>query len=200
MGTTSTSFKPGNEFGSAGRPPGARNKSSYDLRERLKTRGDKDPAEFLSEIVSNEDEPKELRIAAADKLMPYYYSKLGAIPVPADPVFIEQAVSFPRPETIAQATNNLNVLFDMKTTGQLDFATADSLIADQRVILNAMVDVVKALAQTGDPDRPQIISIVGGLPQLPGTSVVMPDLSNGNVAGEPLHMNGYGPQPPEQDP
>jgi hypothetical protein len=31
----------------------ARNRGSYELRERLKARGGKDPAEFLSDIISN---------------------------------------------------------------------------------------------------------------------------------------------------
>jgi Family of unknown function (DUF5681) len=93
-------WKPGQSGNPNGRPSGARNKSSYQLRERLKERGDKDPAEFLSEIVSNEEDPKELRIAASRELMPYFYSKLGATPVPIPPQYVQEAVSLPRPKNI----------------------------------------------------------------------------------------------------
>jgi hypothetical protein len=99
-------FQPGNDLGK-GRPAGARNKSSYELRERLKARGDKDPAEFLSELVSGENEPKELRIAASGQLMPYYHSKLGATPIPPSPVYVQEAISLPRPTNIREAYENI---------------------------------------------------------------------------------------------
>jgi hypothetical protein len=169
-------FQPGNDLGK-GRPTGARNKSSYELRERLKARGDKDPAEFLSELVSNENEPKELRIAASANLMPYYHSKLGATPIPPSPIYMQEAVSLPRPTSIKAAYENILKLSEMKAQGQLDVATADSLIADQRVVLNAMVDEAKLIAANGDPSQPQQIIITGGLPELPGTSITMPQLN-----------------------
>src|SRR5690349_1865500 len=96
-------FKPGPSGNPNGRPVGARNKSSYELREKLKERGDRDPAEFLSEVVSNPNEPTELRIAASNYLMPYYHSKLGATPVPPPPQYVEQAINLPAPKTIQQA-------------------------------------------------------------------------------------------------
>jgi hypothetical protein len=85
-------WKPGQSGNPNGRPSGARNKSCYALREALKALGDRDPAEFLSEIVSNENEPKELRIAASGQPMPYYHSKLGAISVPLPPVYVQEAI------------------------------------------------------------------------------------------------------------
>lgn len=92
----SGSFQPGNTLGK-GRPPGVRNRASYALRERLKTRGDIDPADFLSGIVSNPNEPQELRASAAIGLMPYLYNKLTPV---APLVFIEEPISIPRPTTI----------------------------------------------------------------------------------------------------
>jgi hypothetical protein len=99
-------------------------------------------------------------------------------PVPPDPVYFEQAVTLTRPTTIREAYENILKLSEMKAQGQLDVATADSLIADQRVVLNAMVDEAKLLAANVDPTQPQQIIITGGLPELPGTEVIMPQLSD----------------------
>ena len=175
-------FQPGHEH-SKGRPTGARNRSSYELREKLKARGDRDPAEFLSSIVSDNNQSTEVRIAASGQLMPYYHSKLGATPVPPPPVYVQEAVSLPAPSTIRQAYKNISRLSEMKAQGQLDFATADSLINDQRVILNALVDEAKLIAAQG-PTGDMTIHIEGGLPSLPGTNIAMP-LANGHELPHP---------------
>jgi hypothetical protein len=52
---------------------------------------------------------------------------------------------------------------------------ATSLIEDQKVILYALIDEAKLIASTGDPNATPTIRIEGGLPRLPGTSVIMPD-------------------------
>jgi hypothetical protein len=187
-------WSPGQSGNPNGRPSGARNKTSYALRERLKARGDKDPAEFLSELVSNESEPKELRIAASGQLMPYYHSKLGAIPVQPDLVYFEQAVTLPRPTSIREAYENILKLTEMKALGQLDVVSADSLINDQRTVLNAMVDEAKLdAAQGGSPE--QVIRIEGGLPELPGTTILMPQL-NGHVIPAVDAITGPEPKDP----
>ncbi len=190
-------WHPGKSGNPNGRPAGARNKTSYALRERLKARGDKDPAEFLSELVSNESEPKELRIAASGQLMPYYHSKLGASPVAPDPVYFEQAVTLPRPTSIREAYENILKLTEMKALGQLNVVSADSLISDQRTVLNAMVDEAKLFsAQGGSPE--QTIRIEGGLPPLPGTDVIMPDR---NLNGHQLELTAVvNPQASAPDP
>jgi hypothetical protein len=59
-------FQPGNTIG--GRNKGSRNRRDAELWIKLEARGDKDPAEFLSELVSNEKESQELRAQAANWL------------------------------------------------------------------------------------------------------------------------------------
>jgi hypothetical protein len=137
-------------------------------------------------------------------LAPYLHSKMASKPVPPDPAYIETAITLPRPTTIALASENIGKLSEMKLLGQLDFATADNLIADQRVILSALIDEAKLIATTGDPNRDQVIRIEGGLPPLPGTNITMPVISNGH------ELNGHDilappsptpvPDPPAQDP
>jgi hypothetical protein len=177
MGFNPTTWKAGEVVPGGGRPPGARNKGSYELRERLKERGGKDPAEFLSELITNSDASTECKIQASGQLMPYYHSKLGATPVPPPPVYFEEAIHLPRPTTVRLAYENIALLTDYKATGKIDVATANSLIEDQKVILYALIDEAKLLAQTGIGPEP-LIRIEGGLPRLPGTFITMPgDLS-----------------------
>src|SRR5262245_41261514 len=72
-------FQPGHKL-SPGRQLGSRNKRNEEIFLRLEQRGDKDPADLLSEIVTNEQESKELRVQAANFLMPYKYGKHGSLP------------------------------------------------------------------------------------------------------------------------
>jgi hypothetical protein len=51
-------IKEGESRNPNGRPVGRRNKRDAALWFKLEARGDKDPAEFLSELVSNDKEPK----------------------------------------------------------------------------------------------------------------------------------------------
>jgi hypothetical protein len=74
-------FQPGHKL-SPGRQLGSRNKRNAEIFHRLETRGDTDPADLLSSIVTNNQEPNELRIQAAGLLMPYKYGKHGSIPPP----------------------------------------------------------------------------------------------------------------------
>jgi len=53
-----------------GRPRGSRNRRTKEIFDRLEERGDLDPADLLSSIVTNTEELKELRIQAAGMLMP----------------------------------------------------------------------------------------------------------------------------------
>jgi hypothetical protein len=74
-------FQPGVASNPAGRPKGARNKRTEEIWSRLEARGDLDPADLLSSIVTNKNESTELRAQAANFLMPYKYGKRGVIPV-----------------------------------------------------------------------------------------------------------------------
>ena len=103
-----------------GRPAGSRNRRTEDIFFRLENRGDTDPVDLLSEIVTNPNERKELRIQAAGLLVPYKYGKRGAIPEPPAPRFIGQPVRLPRATTIAQAADNIACLSELKATGQID--------------------------------------------------------------------------------
>ena len=147
--------------------------------------------DFLSEIVSGNGEyPKELKVTAANYLAPYLHSKYGTkIP----PRYIMEPVELPHlePTSIEQANTNINYISARKAAGTLDLEFANSLINDNRVIANNIVAEeelkLKLTAQHGHPN--QVIRIEGGLPPLPGTNVIMPELGAGQ--GQELPHNGH---------
>lgn len=49
-------FKAGEVANPNGRPPGSRNKRTQELLDLLQSRGDKDPLDFLSEVISGNGE------------------------------------------------------------------------------------------------------------------------------------------------
>jgi hypothetical protein len=72
-------WKPGISGNTNGRPSGSRNKRNEDIFAMLRNRGDVDPADYLSSILSDKTKDEELRMQAANLLMPYMYSKAGTL-------------------------------------------------------------------------------------------------------------------------
>jgi hypothetical protein len=161
-----------------GRIPGVPNKrnANEELFHRLKARGDRDPADVLSEIASDQKAEANLRVAAANGLMPYKYSKRGLTSEPVPLVFVIEPVQLPhaRAASVPEVVENLQYLSDLRATGRLDLDAADRLISDQRIIGANLIEAAKLEVAQGGPPR-QEIHISGGLPQLPGTNV---DLSS----------------------
>src|SRR5262245_36019530 len=181
-------FQPGNTE-STGRPPGSPNKRTNELRYRLQNRGDVDPADFCSQIVSSPNEPTELKLQAANFLLPYLYPKRGAV---ATPRYIDDPVQLPEPATIEQANKNIAYISDLKAQGLMDLDFANSLIADNATIANNLIAEEELKFKISPPEtRDTTIRIEGGLPALPGTSIVMPVID-----GKPV-TNGHALAAPE---
>jgi len=206
-------FQPGNKE-STGRPPGSPNKRTNELRRRLQDRGDVDPADFCSAIVSNPNEPTELKLAAANYLLPYLYSKRGAVPTPR---YIDEPIQLPEPTTIEQANKNIAYISNLKSQGLIDLDFANSLIADNTTIANNLIAEEELKFKLYPPEtRDTTIRIEGGLPQLPGCeNLIMPQL-NGHATNGHGHAalaapvdavpaieaapKAQDPEPPPQDP
>src|SRR6516164_1949996 len=146
-------WKPGQTGNPDGRPSGSRNRRTQEVLDNILALGHRDPLVTLSYIQNNDGDPA-MRAMAANMLAPYLHSKNATKPVQPDPVYFETN-ALPRPANISEACNNIALLSEMKATDQLDVVTADSLINDQRIILNAMVDEAKLLAANPDPNVPQ---------------------------------------------
>ena len=180
-------FQPGHTL-SPGRRLGSRNKRTAEIFHRLENRGDLDPADLLSSIVTNPQEQQELRIQAAGLLMPYKYGKHGSIP----PLrYIDEPVQLPEPLTIEQATKNIAYISNLKAQGLIDLDFANSLIADNTTIANNLIAREELKFKLYPPEQhDQVIKIEGGLPPLPGCNVTMPTLDHGPA------VNGHALEPP----
>jgi len=205
-------FQPGNTESTV-RPPGSPNKRTNELRYRLQNRGEVDPADFCSQIVSSPNEPTELKLQAANFLLPYLYPKRGAV---ATPRYIDEPVQLPEPVTIEQANKNIAYISNLKAQGLIDLDFANSLIADNTTIANNLIAEEELKFKLYPPEQhDQVIKIEGGLPRIPGAeNLIMPQLN-----GHATHGNGHAlaaptdavpaieaahkardPEPPPQDP
>ena len=183
----SGSWKPGERVQGGGRRAGSRNRRDYDLFQQLEQEGDLGSARYLSSIVTNRENryTTEQRSYAAAMLLPYQHSKMSSVPAP---VYLSDPVEFPypRPASIAEATDNIAYIDKLFTSGALDLASYSSLKETQQKYINTMIDEAKLIAaQGGDPSHEQVIRIEGGLPRLPGCDITMP-------GDEPVHqLNGH---------
>jgi len=176
-------FQPGHTL-SPGRRLGSRNKRTAEIFHRLENRGDLDPADLLSSIVTNPQEQQELRIQAAGLLMPYKYGKHGSIP----PLrYIDEPVQLPEPLTIEQATKNIAYISNLKAQGLIDLDFANSLIADNTTIANNLIAEEELKFKLSPPEhQDQRITITGGLPVMPGLEGVKMPVLNGHAVSEQL--------------
>jgi hypothetical protein len=199
MDATGRGFKSGQSGNPNGRPTGARNRGSYELRERLKARPNHiDPAEFLSDIIASPTASTECKIAASGNLMPYLYSKLGAI---TPQRFVETIIHVPEFHSIDDVEKFLNHLTRHVARGSLPLEQGKELadLARQWVHTHYADDELRiklAASLATDPNNPPIIRIEGGLPQLPGTNITMPQL-NGHTSNLIDHVAAPQDQPPE---
>src|SRR5262245_25960745 len=204
----------GYEYGGIGRPRGSRNKRNEEVWNRLESRGDLDPADLLSSIVTNNEEPKELRIQAAGLLMPYKYSKCGTAPVQ---VYIDVPLDTPEFTHLSDAEQFLAKVAALVAHGQLDFQAGQNLSALAKNWIDsqyAREELAIKQYNAGSTEHEQTIRIEGGLPALPGTNVTMPVLdgrpaTNGHAAlAAPTDAvpaiesapKAQDPEPPPRDP
>jgi hypothetical protein len=109
----------------------------------------------------------------------YLYNKLAPIAPPPTLILLEEHVTLPhtRPSTLSEVRENIAYLTQLKASGLIDRTWAESLIIDQRALNDSLVDEAKLLAADA-ANGDQVIRIEGGMPPLPGTSIIMPDLSH----------------------
>jgi hypothetical protein len=88
----------------------------------LRSRGDKDPLDFLSEVISgNGQYPAELKVTAANYLTPHLHCKRGTAPATR---FIDTPVEAPTFGTVQKAEAYLASIPVMLGCGELDSQTA----------------------------------------------------------------------------
>jgi hypothetical protein len=192
-------FQKGQVSNPNGRPFGSRNKRTKELLDTLAGRGDKDPIDYLSDVVTGGTDP-QLRIQAAGILVQYTHSKIAETPVPR---YVEHPITLPDFVAVEDAESFLGKIPQLVAAGELDFQSGLDLSTMTRAWLSAKYERdemrIKMAAANADPNP--TITIKGGLPPLPGTSVIMPQL-NGHLVNDttlPLGPPDNGPCEPSSD-
>jgi hypothetical protein len=115
-------FAKGNRQGkvnSGGRPKGAKNKRNQEFAAMMAKRGDRDPLEFLSSVISGKMKEATLqhKIMAASALAPYMYARRHPEARNTNPIAVEA------PATIADTKALLGELIARTLSGELDHDT-----------------------------------------------------------------------------
>jgi hypothetical protein len=164
-------FQPGIAANPNGRPKGSRNRRTQEILDLIQGRGDKDPLDALSEIVTTNKDPN-IVATAANMLAPYVHSKRGTLSAPR---FLPDTVEVPAFRSITEAEDYLASIPVLLGKGEIDSQTALELSTLTKNWLDAIYAHqeydLKLQAQGGGSD--QTIRIEGGLPPLPGTNVIM---------------------------
>ena len=113
-------FQPGDVGNPNGRPKGTRNRRTQEILDLIQARGDKDPLDALSEIVSTSENPDH-RISAANILAPYLHSKCATKPAPR---FIPEPITVPIFQSIEEAEQFLNSIAVRLGAGEIDSQSA----------------------------------------------------------------------------
>jgi hypothetical protein len=161
-----------------GRTPGSRNKRTEDVWKALEQRGDKDPLDFLSALITNEATEAGLRVAAANYILPYKHSKRGPTPAPR---YVEGQIDVPEFTSIQDAQNFLADISRRAGAGELELASANDIsnLVKNWVLSVTAQDELQLKIAKEHPQGPQEILIRGGLPELPGTAVIWDETAVG---------------------
>jgi Family of unknown function (DUF5681) len=194
-------FQKGQVANPNGRPVGSRNKRTKELLDMLEARGDKDPLDFLSDIITNGTDPA-LKVQAAGIAIKYSHSQIAATPAPR---YFEHPVTVSEFQTVEDAEKFLASIPVLLGSQQIDSQSAMELSTLTRAWLSAKYERDEMrikMANANADNSPQVIEIRGGLPVMPGLEkVVMPKL-NGHQVNDttlPLGPPDNGPCEPSSD-
>jgi len=199
--------------GQSGNPAGyhgSRRWRHREVFEEIKKLGYTDALITLARI---QHESTVLRVAAAAALAPYSHPKLQALSTPR---FIENPIEVPEFTHVSDAEAFLAQIATLVARGELDIQSGlelSTLTKNWIDSKNNHTELDLKAVNAGATDTEQVIRVEGGLPPLPGTSVVMPVLdgkpvTNGHTlaALEPAvpaieaAPKAQDPEPPPQDP
>jgi hypothetical protein len=179
-----------------GRPVGSRNKRTKELWETLEGRGDKDPIDYLSDIVTH-GKDETLRIQAAGLLIPYKHSKVQSTPAPR---FVETELTLPPLDSLEHAVQSIAFIETAVAENRLDVQSANDLIgminayiAGKNIMEIAELQerLTNIEASIANNPQAQLPHIEGGLPTPPGfENVIMP-----RINGIPASLPSPSPAP-----
>jgi hypothetical protein len=162
-----------------------------------------DPVLFQHRLLSDESIPAPARAVIANQIAPYYRPRLGIVE-PAK--FIQTPIEVPSFSTCEEAEAFLLQLAQRVASQELDLESVQSVSArvldwihSKRAGQELEIKRLNASQDTGE----QTIHITGGLPELPGTEITMPQLNGHHLELEATKdhpINGSSdPHPSEPD-
>jgi hypothetical protein len=174
-------FSPGESGNPGARPKGSKNVISrefHEVREEAKRRGYPHPYLQMAEWANDPNKPLEIRCAMLKECASYTCVK------PKQSIAIESDVPIFQSETQAE---QFLAEFISAMAPSLEPAEIASMTKQWIETKREGKELELKVASQGDPDKPQRIKIVGGLPRLPirpgESSVIMPSENglNGHV-------------------
>jgi hypothetical protein len=145
----------------------------------MKELGHHDPLMVLSTIQHNEQEDPGIRVTAAGMLAPYMHPKLQATPTPR---FIDLQLDVPEFTHVSDAEAFLARIALLCAKGHLDIQSAQELSGLVKMWIDSQYQREELQFKINPPEERDVqIRITGGLPELPGTRIDMPQL-NGHTA------------------
>jgi hypothetical protein len=164
--------------------------------------GLEDPVLYQHKLLQDGTLPVGLRATIAAAISPYYRPKLG---LQSPPRMVEIQVEVPEFKTVEEAKAFLIKITSLVGSGNLSLTTGLDLSALVRNWISAKhqaaeleIKRINASQDTGS----QTIHITGGLPELPGCNITMPQLNGAHLeltATQDDPINGPQSHPPEHD-
>jgi hypothetical protein len=181
-------WKPGQSGNPIGPKRGQRKYRPTISLKQLKERGDVDALDFLSAIVSDDKAGTPFRIQCAGLLLPFQHARVTAR-------FIREEIDLPVSTTVEQATEAIARIGSLAAAGKIGLDEANDLVAFQKAFIDGRVgtDLEAQIAELRETvqklsasSRALDVTVLGGLPSIPGTRIEMPVLRGPeNGGGEP---------------
>jgi hypothetical protein len=179
---------PGESGNPKGRKVGWRKPKQKLSLKQAAVRGDADALAFLSAVLADDRAGTPFRIQAAGLLLPYQRARVTAR-------FIREEIDLPVSTTVEQATETIAKIGSLAAAGKLGLDEANDLVGHQKAYIEAAVgtDLEAQIAELRETvqklsasSRALDVTVLGGLPNLPGSRVEMPTLRGPeNVAASP---------------
>jgi hypothetical protein len=133
-----------------------------------------DPIEFQHKAMMDPSLPIGLRVAIAQNIAPYCHPRIGLVSMPR---YVETPIEVPDFKTIEEAEDFLLVLSRRTAAGELPLDTASEITAQISAWIHSRrqgmeLELKQLAASIGSNPA---IRIEGGLPDLPGTAIIMPE-------------------------
>jgi hypothetical protein len=156
-----------------------------------------DPVLFQHRLLADETIPKTARAVIANQIACYYRPKLGVMELPK---YVVTPIEVPDFTSVEEAEAFLLQLAQREAAQELDtesVATVSARILDwvrcKRMDQELAIKRLNADGTTGE----QVIRIEGGLPELPGSDVIMPQLNGHSLelTAQPAVPQSHPPEP-----